>query len=80
MIKEQFFPTNIYGKDVKLDNQLFANTVFPGLDIKYTLDGSEPSFSSKTYESPIEVQDSDIINLRLFDKTGRGGNAILVNK
>ena len=65
---------------VIIDNKLFANTVFPGLDIKYTLDGSEPSFSSKTYESPIEVQDSDIINLRLFDKTGRGGNAILVNK
>ena len=65
---------------VIIDNKLFANTVFPGLDIKYTLDGSEPSFSSKTYESPIEVQDSDIINLRLFDKTGRGGNAISVNK
>ena len=27
MIKEQFFPTNIYGKDVKLDNQLFANEI-----------------------------------------------------
>ena len=63
-----------------IDNKLFANTVFPGLDIKYTLDGSEPSLSSKTYESPIVVQDSDIINLRLFDKTGRGGNVILVNK
>ena len=63
-----------------IDNKLYANTVFPGLDIKYTLDGSEPSLSSKTYESPIEIQDGDIINLRLFDKTGRGGNAILVNK
>jgi len=27
MIKEQFFPTNIYGKDVKLNNQLFANEI-----------------------------------------------------
>ena len=63
-----------------IDNKLFANTVFPGLDIKYTLDGSEPILSSKTYESPIEVKDSDTINLRLFDKTGRGGNTILVNK
>ena len=27
MIKEQFFPTRIYGKDVKLDNQLFANEI-----------------------------------------------------
>ena len=63
-----------------IENKLYANTVFPGLDIKYTLDGSEPTFTSNTYESPFEVQDGDIINLRLFDKTGRGGNAILVNK
>ena len=27
MIKEQFFPTTIYGKDVKLDNHLFANEI-----------------------------------------------------
>ena len=27
MIKEQFFPTRLYGKDVKLDNQLFANEI-----------------------------------------------------
>ena len=27
MIKEPFFPTIIYGKDVKLDNQLFANEI-----------------------------------------------------
>ncbi len=27
MIKEQFFPTTIYGKDVKLDNQLFTNEI-----------------------------------------------------
>ena len=27
MIKEQFFPTNIYGKDVKLDNQLFEKEI-----------------------------------------------------
>ena len=27
MIKEEFFPTIIYGKDVKLDNQLFANEI-----------------------------------------------------
>ena len=32
MIKEQFFPTIIYGKDVKLDNQLFANEILNGLN------------------------------------------------
>ena len=65
---------------VIIENKLYANTVFPGLDIKYTLDGSEPSLTSNTYESPFEIQEGDIINLRLFDKTGRGGNTILVNK
>ena len=27
MIKEQFFPTIIYGKDIKLDNQMLANEI-----------------------------------------------------
>ena len=27
MIKEQFFPTTIYGEDVKLDNQQLANDI-----------------------------------------------------
>jgi len=27
MIKEQFFPTTVYGKDVKLDNQMLANEI-----------------------------------------------------
>ena len=27
MIKEQFFPTTIYGKDIKLDNELFTNEI-----------------------------------------------------
>ena len=27
MIKEQFFPTTIYGKDVKLDNRLFEHEI-----------------------------------------------------
>ena len=27
MIKEQFFPTTIYGKDIKLDNRLFEKEI-----------------------------------------------------
>ena len=57
---------------------LYANTVFPGLNIKYTLDGSNPEFSSETFTSPIKINEGDIINLRLFDNTGRGGNSIIV--
>ena len=60
------------------NDTLYANTVFPGLNIKYTLDGSNPEFSSETFTSPIKINEGDIINLRLFDNTGRGGNSIIV--
>jgi len=60
------------------NDTLYANTVFPGLNIKYTLDGSNPEFSSKTFTSPIKINEGNIINLRLFDNTGRGGNSIIV--
>ena len=62
-----------------VNDSLYANTVFPGLHIKYTLDGSIPLNSSETFTSPLKVNKDEIINLRLFDNTGRGGNSIIVN-
>ena len=61
-----------------INDTLYANTVFPGLNIKYTLDGSIPKESSENFKSPIKINDGDIVNLRLFDNTGRGGNSIIV--
>ena len=61
-----------------LNDTLYANTVFPGLNIKYTLDGSIPKESSETFISPIKIDESDVVNLRLFDNNGRGGNSIIV--
>jgi hexosaminidase len=61
-----------------MNDTLYANTVFPGLNIKYTLDGSNPKESSETFISPIKIDESDVVNLRLFDNNGRGGNSIIV--
>ncbi len=61
-----------------INDTLYANTVFPGLNIKYTLDGSIPKESSENFKSPIKINDDDIVNLRLFDNKGRGGNSIIV--
>jgi len=61
-----------------MNDTLYANTVFPGLNIKYTLDGSNPNESSQTFISPIKIDESDVVNLRLFDNNGRGGNSIIV--
>ena len=62
------------------NDSLYANSVFPGLNIKYTLDGSLPDIESMNYNNPLKLNQADIVNLRLFDNTGRGGYPIQVNK
>ncbi len=62
------------------NDSLYANSAFPGLNIKYTLDGSLPDIESMNYNGPIKINQDDIVNLRLFDNRGRGGYPIQVNK
>jgi hexosaminidase len=49
---------------------LKANIAYPGLDIRYTTDDSEPSINSHLYKSPIPVKGT--IKLRAFNSIGRG--------
>ncbi len=48
-----------------------ANINFPGFEIRYTTDGSEPTATSALYDSPVPA--SDNLTFRAFSKTGRGG-------
>jgi len=63
-----------------VNDSLYSNTVFPGLDIKYTLDGTVPDSNSENYTTPVKIKTDDVVHLRLFDKKGRGGNDIKVDK
>jgi len=65
---------------VIINDSLFANSAFPGLYIKYTLDGSIPNSESANYSSPFKLNKDDVVHLRLFNKLGRGGNTIMVDK
>jgi len=47
---------------------LKANVEFPGLDLRYTIDGSEPTKESSLFTAPIEV--SGIVKIRAFDTAG----------
>ena len=38
------------------DGKLYANSTFPGLSVRYTVDGSEPMRSSTLYETPVAVK------------------------
>lgn len=53
------------------DGKVNVNSEFPGMQIRYTTDGSDPVISSKLYEGPIE--DNGKVKLRLFNTRGRGG-------
>lgn len=57
------------------DGMLKANVEYPGLAIRYTTDGSEPSIQSPVYSEPTEV--SGEVKLKAFDKAGRFSRTIV---
>ena len=52
------------------DGQLIANSTFPGLEIHYTLDGSDPDADSPLYTEPIEIS-AGTVKLVSVDSRGR---------
>ena len=53
---------------------LRANISYPGLTIRYTVDGSAPTLGSPVYSSPAEVHGS--VKLTAFSASGRPGRCI----
>ncbi len=58
------------------DGKVYANVQFPELTIRYTSDGEVPTIKSKIYTGP--VTDNGFIKFKVFNKTGRSGNATVV--
>jgi hexosaminidase len=61
---------------IREDNMVEANVAYPGLDIRYTTDGSEPTVDSPRYSEPITVDENVIVKLRTFDTRGRGSRVV----
>lgn len=53
------------------NGKVYANVQLPGLVLRYTTDGSEPTASSQIYTSPITTKGT--IKLKAFTTTGRSG-------
>lgn len=58
-------------------NQVQANVQLPGLTIRYTTDGTEPTVNSAVYSQPISV--SKGMKVRVFNNVGRAGRTVEVN-
>ena len=56
--------------------KLHANINFPGLEIRYTIDGTDPGPDSPVYTEPVEV--SGKVSLRSFDTRGRSSRISVV--
>lgn len=70
---ERLFPKTNYripspGIKIK-DNKLYANTLYPGYEIRYTTDGSDPDKNSPLYLQPLEV-DFDSIKMCTMSPAG----------
>lgn len=59
-----------------LADTLYVRTEFPGLKVRYTIDGTLPTQQSKAYTKPIFIEPDAIIHLSTFDTNSRGGKAI----
>ena len=55
-----------------------ANVQFPGMTIRYTTDGTEPTTTSPIYTEPIAA--TGTIKLKVFNKAGRSGQTVTINE
>lgn len=53
-----------------IDGKLHANSTYPGLTIRYTTDGTEPTVNSTVYKEPVVV--SGNVKIKAFDRSGKG--------
>ena len=63
----------------RVDNdRLVANTAYPGMVVRYTTDGSDPTSDSPLYSEPLDIG-SQIIKLSTFDSRGRSSLPTVVS-
>ena len=58
------------------DGLIRMNTEFPGQDIRYTLDGSEPDSNSSFYEKPVPIEKGASIKAKTFSTNNRYSRTI----
>jgi len=56
--------------------KLTVNVEYPGLSVRYTTDGTEPTVNATRYENPVSVPDT--VLLKTFDSSGKFSRTIEV--
>lgn len=65
----------------KIDgDHLLINAEFPGLQLRYTLDGSDPDHTSPLYTGPVEVKNAGVIRIRAFNSNNRASRVVEITR
>lgn len=56
--------------------QFALNAMDPAFQIRYTTDGSDPSFESTLYTAPVEIQKSTVVKAACFDQKGERSRVV----
>lgn len=60
------------------NGRLLANSAYPGLEIRYELNGKTPDAQSPVYAGPVDVSGTDSVTLAIFNSRGRSGRTITI--
>ncbi|MCB9080631.1 MAG: carbohydate-binding domain-containing protein [Lewinellaceae bacterium] len=63
-----------------VSDTLQVNVAFPGLAIRYTTDGNDPSPKSAVYEGPVAIPADATVKLKTFSRNGRGSRTVAVER
>ncbi len=58
------------------NGKILANCQFPGLQIRYTVNGEDPQPGSKLVTGPVEEKGT--VKFRVFDSRGRGSRTVMI--
>ena len=60
-------------------NKLYIKQAFPGMEIRYTLNGSIPTEHDLLYQKPVKINPKAKVKIRVFNAKRRGGKTIEIN-
>lgn len=64
-----------------LNDTLYANSKYPGFELRFTTDGSDPSADSYLYTEPVDIDSNDqVVKIAAFNRKGRAGMIMTVEK
>jgi hexosaminidase len=61
------------------NGRLIVNTAYPGMAVRYSADGSDPTTESPLYVGPVEISASSVFKLSTFDSRGRSSLPTVVD-